>query len=198
MKKQQKHDEKFVECIAAALRTPTWDYGDEPWRSNLWDFARHLKRHSRIRNKDGFDAWEEITAFYDWKDIAQRDERLTNEEETCAAFCTSWDAVRYGEGETLLGNAVANAKRHPFKVTRDRTKEYSLFVSVVKALADLNQSHTGKRVVSIPQETFGRYLRFSRQTVSQWCRWAEQDGYIRLAEQYSKLNQTARRFTVLI
>ncbi len=194
----RKQDKAVVgEVLQAAVQDYSeWQPG-EPWRSPLFTVARALKRHPAMRDMDGVDALRIVSAIVSWQEFADLDSRLVSEDDVETAFISAWSAVRFASGEDLLTLAIAESAWAQVPLKVDRGRGYERFIRVAFALGGLLAEPGQDQIIAIPQERWARALGVERHTIACWCRWAQADGFLKLAVEYSKPHCRARRFRLI-
>jgi hypothetical protein len=187
-------DELLRQLLGEAIESHTEpEYGDA-WRSPLWDIARAVKKHPPLAGADGFGAWNAVCRVIAWEDLAEVGS-LGNEDDTCAAFVSAWDAARYAEGETLLSIALARADCQPTIPRVDHGRRFQRFVSLIVRLGEMVEPEPdGGRVVAIPQAKFAELLGVERNTIATWIKWTVTEQIIKVETEYSRENRRARRY----
>ena len=90
-------------------------------------------------------------------------------------FITTWDKVRYGEGDTPLSVAMREANTRPVTLSKEHEAgdKYASFISFAY---QLQQTVVGN--ILLPVRALAKVFGVSEQTISRWRQLAEGDGFL--------------------
>lgn len=188
------------EVVGLAIEAHELDEGRDnhtpwgPYHTQLWSFTRSVKSHYPEGTDPHcvfFEIEDEIEQRGGW---AILDTDLTDEE-LYFEFVCNWNAVRFRDGETPLGNAVAMADTHPLMPARaskskDRLIGYARFISIAGWL----QVAMGNCEILLPVDTLAPILGVSAMTVTRYRQTAIRDGYLKVVQEHSHPKRRATEF----
>jgi hypothetical protein len=171
-----------------------YDPASDHWASPLWHAIRTVKGVLDYQGLDGMESWELIRSLVPLDAILDASATLhgccpETEDDAAAEWASAWDKIRYLPGETILDAALRQADLDPVVPPRYRGDGYARFLAVCKVLAS---GQGGK--IAIPEEKWAALLRVRVMTISQWRKWAVNDGILTVSCPHSRANKRATEF----
>jgi hypothetical protein len=177
----------------------TWEAKEKPFRqadpdfefrTPLFDLTRRLKSHPELRGLTGRQAHRAITSIMKKRHLSWEQFPAVSDGDT--EFITTWDKVRYAEGDTPLLVAMREAKARPVTLSEEHEAR-AKYASFISFAYHLQLTVVGN--ILLPVRALAKVFGVSEQTISRWRHVAETDGFLIVVAQH-KAGPHSRQATV--